>query len=189
MTTSGGNVGSGVERAHQRIRTGALDSDIDKPADQIRPTIEVDELVVAVAAGNSWRTAVVRRRRSDLIDQNLRRASDPGIVGLAADALLEIEQRLKPALLLGARHIVVESRRRSAGPDGERRRKDCLETDLAQQRQRVLELRFSLATEAHDHIRRKGDARYRCPSLSTSRRYASIVYCRPIRRRTASSPD
>ena len=59
----------------------------------------------------------------------------------------------------------------------------------AKQIERLLELRLGLAAEADDHVRRQHDARHRgAQPLHERRGTRRRVYCRPIRRSTASSP-
>src|SRR3954452_563102 len=122
--------------ASERVRTGTLDADVNELTNQLNTPIEMDELVVAVATGQAHERRIsrrvrVRRRRSLLIDEDLGRSADPFLVGRQSDAVLEVEQSLEPALLLGPRHVIVQPRGRRPGPHGEGRGEDRLEADLA----------------------------------------------------------
>src|SRR5687768_13864122 len=109
MTISGGAGSSADERSDKCVWPGALDAHVDQSTEECFLAVEVDELVLAVAAGDAWsvaRAVAVRRWGAQLIDQDLGRAAHPAGVGLGADLLLQVEQRLQAALLLGSRHVV-----------------------------------------------------------------------------------
>src|SRR5687768_15833418 len=102
MTMSGGSNRSVEPGTDQRVRTGALDLHVHQLADELGRALEVDQLALAVAAGHARHLApgVVAEWRADLIDQHLRRATDPTFIRLPPDLLLQVEQRLQSALLL-----------------------------------------------------------------------------------------
>src|SRR5215210_5096886 len=87
ITMSGGSNLSAGAGADQRVRSRVLDTDVDEAADQLRRALEMHELVVPVAAGDSRRAAAfaVARRRPHLVDEHLGRAANPRVVRVAAD--------------------------------------------------------------------------------------------------------
>ena len=90
----------------------------------------MDELVVPVAPATRGSDAVrglvvvVGPGWADLVDEHLARPADPGPVALEADALLELEQRVEAAALLGRRDVVRQPARGRAGSRRERGRED-----------------------------------------------------------------
>src|SRR3954447_6995039 len=101
MTSSGGKslLGDGTD---ERIRAGVLDAHVDHLPNKVGRACEMDELVVPVAARHPRRcvpAGFVRTRGANLVDQHLGRRADPLLVRSQTDPLLQVEQRLQPALL------------------------------------------------------------------------------------------
>ena len=191
MTTSGGNAAQASSAP--TVSTGRrARCDVDQPADQLRFAVEVDELVVGDCGRQRVAAAVpvvVLSWRSDLVDEHLGRATDPRLVGRQTDPLLQVEQGLQPALLLGARHVVVS---RAAGVPG--RTENAAAKTVSKRTWRSSASVFSNCASVSPQKPTMTSVVRVMPgtasrSLSTSSRYASTVYCRPIRRSTASSPD
>ena len=101
---------------------------------------------------------VVRAGGLHALDQNLDRPPHPGPIALESDSLLEREQLVEPAPLLGRGDVVGQARRRGAGSRREGCREDLVVADRAQQLQAALELGLGLAAEADDDVRGEADA-------------------------------
>src|SRR5439155_3499913 len=155
-----------------------LDAGADKAAEERGIPAEVDELALARPAGEVDRAIAGRRlcapmgalvgslvvvvvaaRRNDRIDKHLGLPLEPGAVALEPDRLLDGEELVEPAPLLGRRAVVREPRRRCARAWRERRGEDLVVAHLSQEVEGRPELPLSLAAEAHDHVGRDRDAR------------------------------
>ena len=76
-------------------------------------------------------------------------------------ALLDIEQRVEPAPLVGRRHVIGEMCRGRPRSRGERGREDLVVAEGPEQVERRLELGLGLAAEPHDHVGRDRDPGHR----------------------------
>ena len=195
MTISGGSEPSVVDDGHrQRVRAGVLDAHVDQPTDQLRRRrsgraccVDCGPTRVAHAASPRGRHAMgwvepgrpaLRWLRPPSAGWRRSRSPPAGRAGPVAGA--------------SSRSRGTSSVRRAAGVPGRGEKaaaNTCSKRTWRSSVERVLELRVRLATETDDDVGREDDARDGVRSLSTSSRYASIVYCRPIRCSTASSPD
>src|SRR5439155_12458144 len=124
--------GASGEIASKGVWAGVLDTHADELAKKVRRAGNVDEPVVPAAAGevdlalphSMWcpgRVAglvimVVRARRHDAVHEDLDRLSLPGTVSLEADRLLECEQLVEAASLVGRRDVIRQLRGRRTGP-------------------------------------------------------------------------
>ena len=138
MTRSGGRPARGRSRPGERARAArtarrARSRDGDKRPDQRPPapsrwTSLFSRVRPArcdtVGDGAVWRpprsrplvVVVVAPRRHDASTRTSTVAPEPGLVALEPDPLLELEQLVQAAPLLGRRHVVGELRRRRPGP-------------------------------------------------------------------------
>src|SRR4051794_4502308 len=135
MTTRGASI-TLCERAPQRVRAGMVDTGLDEPSDEGRGTRDVDELVLARAAGQvddavgQVREGATRLRRPvrlvvlvlvatarhDGVHEDLRGPPDPRQIPLEPDPFLGGQQLDQPPALLGWRDVVDEAGRRCSGP-------------------------------------------------------------------------
>ena len=112
---------------------------------------------------------VVDARRRHRVCEDLRRQTQPALIAFEADPLLELEERVEAAALLGGWDVVGEALGGRARSRREGGREDGLVADLLEEAQRRLELRLGLAREADDDVGRERDARAR-PRGSAPRR-------------------
>ncbi len=106
---------------------------------------------------------VVRAARTGSLDEDLDGPPEPGAVALEPDRLLDGEQLVEPAPLLGRRHVVGQAGRRRPRTDRVGRREDLVVADHPKQVERRLELGLGLAAEADDDVGRDRDPRDRRP--------------------------
>ena len=170
-----------------------LDAHVDEAADQLRRAVEMHELVLRLRPDTRGAAAAVviavRRVAADLVDEHLGRPPDPALVRGAADPLLQVEQRLQPALLLGRG---TSSARRAAGVPG--RGENAAAKTVSKRTSRSRSSVFSNCASVSPQkptmtsVVRLMPGHRRAQPLDEAQVRVD-VYWRPMRRSTASSPD
>ena len=174
---SSGRVPRSGERPAERVRAGVLDADADelrrrasgepatwtslfsrdRPARCDDAVGKVRERVARLGGarrrprrrGRGCAAATTVSTRTSVV------APDPRPVALEPDPLLERQQRVEAAALLGGRHVVGEPRGGRAGPLAVRRREDLVVADGLEQPERRLVLGVGLAAEPDDDVGRE----------------------------------